>query len=296
MKTTLTATYRTLQSRINRSSARLQQYQQIAASGIKLNKPSDDPSAVAPVISAASQIRSGERFASTIASAGLQLDNLDSTMDQLENLMVRARELVLATGNGSLAEGDIDAYAQQMSSLKQELYDIANTRIEGKYLFSGYSTDTMPFPDAGAPDNYQGDANHMELQIGPGQKIVTNLTGAELFQGDGGGTNLLALLGDLEQNLIGNDPQAALARHSDLEAGADQVRGLRGKMGIAASRAEEAGVRMQEFTDSMEARLASYREADIVEAYSNLAQQEQALQAALSVTAKVSQLSILDYL
>jgi flagellar hook-associated protein 3 FlgL len=46
----------------------------------------------------------------------------------------------------------------------------------------------------------------------------------------------------------------------------------------------------------MEARLASYREADIVEAYSNLAQQEQALQAALSVTAKVSQLSILDYL
>jgi flagellar hook-associated protein 3 FlgL len=210
--------------------------------------------------------------------------------------MVQAKELVLAAGNGSLGESEIETYAQQMASLKEEAFALANTQVEGKYLFSGFNTNTVPFPDATDPTYYQGDDNHTELQIGPGQKVVTNLTGAELFQGSGGGLNILSLFDDLEQNLGSLNTEAALARLDDLETGADQVRNYRSKMGTTAVRVEEAGVRMQEFTDSMETRLSSIRDADIVEAYSDLAQQEQALQAALSVTAKVSQLSILDYL
>ncbi|ABA88397.1 flagellar hook-filament junction protein FlgL [Syntrophotalea carbinolica DSM 2380] len=296
MKTTLTATYRTLQSQISRSTAKMQQYQETAASGIKLNTSSDDPSAVAPVINAQSQIRSGERFQSTVVAATNYLDNQDSTLDQLENLMVQAKELVLAAGNGSLGDGEIAAYGQQMTSLREEAFALANTQVEGKYLFAGFKTDTQPFPDPMDPTDYQGDGNHTELQIGPGQKVVTNLTGAELFGGSDGGLNILALLSDLEQNLGALDTQQALTRLDDLETGADQVRGYRSKMGTTAVRVEEAGVRMQEFTDSMEVKLSGYRDADIIEAYSDLAQQEQALQAALSVTAKISQLSILDYL
>jgi flagellar hook-associated protein 3 FlgL len=78
MKTTLTATYRTLQSQINRSTAKMQQCQETAASGITLNNPSDDPSAVAPIINTQSEIRSAERFQSTIVSATNYLDNQDS--------------------------------------------------------------------------------------------------------------------------------------------------------------------------------------------------------------------------
>jgi flagellar hook-associated protein 3 FlgL len=296
MKTTLTATYRTLQSQVSRSSAKLQQYQETAASGIKLNKASDNPSVVASVISAQGQIRSGEAYQNTIASASSQLGNLDSTMDQLENLMVRAKELVVAAGNGSLGEGDLSAFAQQMGSLKEEAFALANTQVDGKYLFSGFAGNTLPFPDPADPSNYQGDDNHVELQIGPGQKVVTNLTGSELFQGQGGGINIFALLSDLEQNLGTMDTKQALSRLDDLETGADQVRSARGKMGTTAMRVEEAGIRMQDFTDNMAAKLSNYRDADLVEAYTNLAQQEQALQAALGVTAKISNLSILDYL
>lgn len=295
MKTTLTATYRTLQSQVGRASARMQQSLETAASGVRLNKPSDDPSAAASVISTKSQIRDSERFQSTISTAASQLDNLDSVLDEVENLMVEAKELVLAAGNGSLGEADFEAYSEQMKMLKEDAYALANTQIEGKYLFSGYEFNAPPFPDTEDPSLYQGDDNHVELQIGPGQKVVTNVTGAELFQGQGGGINILGLLDDLEQNLGSMDMEQALSRLDDLEVGADQVRGYRSKMGTSAVRIEEAGVRMQEFTDSMETKLSSIRDADIVEAYSDLAQQEQALQAALNVTAKISQLSILDY-
>lgn len=296
MKTTLTATYRTLQSQVNRSSLKLQQYQQTAASGIKLNTASDDPSSVASVLSIQSQMRSGERYQTTIASATSQLSNLDSTLDQFENLMVQAKEIVLASGNGALSQSDIETYAQQITLLKDEAYALANTQIEGKYLFSGYAINTKPFPDSTDPGNYQGDNNHTELQIGPSQKVVTNLTGSELFQGQGGGINIFELLDDLQQNLGNLDTEQALSRLDDLEAGADQVRSYRSKIGITAKRLDDADIRMQDFADSMEEKLSSYRDADAIEAYTDLAQQEQALQAALSVTAKISQLSILDYL
>jgi flagellar hook-associated protein 3 FlgL len=296
MKTTLTATYRTLQSQVNRSSLKLQQYQETAASGIKLNNPSDDPSAVSSVLSIQSQMRSGERYQTTIASATSQLSNLDSTLDQFENLMVQAKEIVLATGNGALSQSDIGTYAQQITLLKEEAYSLANTQIEGKYLFSGFAINTKPFPDSSDPTLYQGDDNHAELQIGPSQKVVTNLTGAELFQGQGGGMNIFQLLDDLQQNLSSMDTEQALSRLDDLEAGADQIRSYRSKIGITAKRLDDADIRMQDFADSMEAKLSSYRDADAIEAYTNLAQQEQALQAALSVTAKISDLSILDYL
>lgn len=296
MKTTLTATYRTLQSQVSRANTKLQQYQETAASGIKLKTPSDDPSAVASVISIQSQMRSSERYQTTIASATGQLSNLDSTLGQFENLMVQAKEIVLATGNGALSQGDIDTYAQQFSLLKEEVYSLANTQIEGKYLFSGYAINTKPFPDSSNPADYQGDDNHVELQIGPSQKVVTNLTGSEIFQGQGGGMNIFELLNDLQQNLGNMDTEQALSRLDDLEAGADQVRSYRSKMGIMAKRLDDADVRMQDFADTMEAKLSSYRDADAIEAYTDLAQQEQALQAALSVTAKISNLSILDYL
>lgn len=296
MRTTLTATYRTLQSQISRASSRMQKAQDTAVSGVRLNNPSDDPSAVASVISVESQIRESDRFASTIASASTQLDNLDAVLDQLENLMVQAKEMVVAGGNGSLGESDILAYGDQMAFLKEEAFALANISIEGKYLFAGYKSDTEPFPDSSDPSLYLGDDHHTEMQIGPGQTIVTNLTGAEVFQGQDGGIGILQLLNDLEQDLGSLDTEQALARLDDLETAADQVRGFRSKMGTTAVRAEEAEARMQEFKTSMQSKLSSYRDADIVEAYSDLAQQEQALQAALSVTAKVSGLSILDYL
>jgi flagellar hook-associated protein 3 FlgL len=42
--------------------------------------------------------------------------------------------------------------------------------------------------------------------------------------------------------------------------------------------------------------LSRYEDADAIEAFNAIVQQETAFQAALSVTSKVSQLSILDYL
>jgi len=296
MRTTLTATYRSLQANLNRSGVRLQELRLMAASGRRINRPSDDPAAIAPMLQTQDRLRAAGRYQSTISTTLGRMDNLDSRLEQLENLMVQAKEIAIAAGNGSASASDRASYAQQIQLLREEVYHLANAQEDGKYLFAGYAQGSKPFPDADDPLTYAGDDGIIEMEIGPGEKVRTNLTGAELFQGAGGGVNLLAVLAELEQNITAGDASALSNQLDRLDQAADQVRSQRSLMGTLAQRVERAGDRMADYKDDMTALLSNYRDADLIETYSQLAQQEQAFSAALSVTGKISQLSILDYL
>ena len=80
----------------------------------------------------------------------------------------------------------------------------------------------------------------------------------------------------------------------DLEGAADQNRRLRSQLGNRASRVETAMDYQEGVRIDLKQILSRYEDADAIEAFNDIVQQETAFQAALSVTGKVSQLSILD--
>ena len=57
-----------------------------------------------------------------------------------------------------------------------------------------------------------------------------------------------------------------------------------------------SGWHLQDMQITLQETLSRYEDVDIIEAITNMTQQENALEAALQVTAQVSRLSILDYL
>ena len=81
-----------------------------------------------------------------------------------------------------------------------------------------------------------------------------------------------------------------------LERAANQVRGQRSLKGNIGRRLENASEHMQQIKIDMEAFRSRYEDADILKTITDLQQQEQSFQAALSVTGRVSALSILDYI
>ena len=93
-----------------------------------------------------------------------------------------------------------------------------------------------------------------------------------------------------------NDLTAIEAEVDNLQNGTDQIRIERGKIGNKTAKVERAMENLQETQISLQETLSRYEDADIIEAISNMTQQENALEAALQVTAQVSRLSILDYL
>lgn len=393
MRATQTTTYRSLQSFLDRTTDKLSQLELQAATGKRINRPSDDPTAISPVLSARTQIMASDRYIETIESGLDRIDNMDGYLDSMENTLVRAKEISVAAINGSLSAEDMATYADEVSQLRDSLMADANAQVDGKYLFAGFAEDSPPFsvnpdypeltpaaipvsvlnaptdtaslidglgnpvaqlvvpgegtwdvdavngltftPEAGfdgtaspvdytltdlaavttgpfattayyhdSPVIYNGDNGAVDFEIAPNELINVNINGNSLMQGDANndgavdanGIDIFAVMATLEENLRAGDTSGLEQSLDDLDIAANQVRGQRSLKGNIGKRLETAQSHMEKIKIDMEAFRSRFEDADVLETITDLQQQQQSFQAALSVTGKVSELSILDYL
>ncbi|MBA3006151.1 MAG: flagellar hook-associated protein 3 [Desulfocapsa sp.] len=336
MKVTNGTTYRMLQTNLGKISTRLEDLRNQGATGIKLNKPSDDPASIRPVLTTRSQIRSTERYLDTM---GVSLDKMEATdgnLEHVENILQRVKEITINSINGAMSPADMTVFADEVSQLRQELLDAANATVDGKYIFAGYQENVKPFVEntsydpalydqadsATWPYIYQGDPNPTELEITPGEKLQTNLTGNDLFMGisnsvmqagpippavgypsDAGRVDIFSVLTRVEEALRAgdiDDPAGAggglQLQMENIDTAADQSRRLRSQLGNRASRVDTAMMHQEDVRLDLNQILSRYQDADAIETFAAITKQETAFQAALSITAKVSKISILDYL
>ncbi|MBW6510128.1 MAG: flagellar hook-associated protein FlgL [Desulfuromonadales bacterium] len=303
MKATQATTYRSLQAFLDRTSNRLQTLQLQAATGKKLNRPSDDPTAISPVLSARTQIQAADRYIETIATGLDRISNMDGYLNGIGNTMIRLKEIAIAGVNGALSPADRETYASEVNQLRESLLADANASVDGKYLFAGFEEKTPPFvlnldydpddPTAGPAVIYQGDTGVVEFEIAPNELITVNLAGNRLMQDP---IDIFGLVTQLAAALRSDDPAAVAALIDPLEDAANQIRAERSLKGNIGRRLEIAGSQMEKIKIDMEAFRSRYEDADLIETITQLQQQEQSFQAALNVTGRVSSLSILDYI
>jgi flagellar hook-associated protein 3 FlgL len=324
MKATQGTTYRMLGSRLNDVSNDLERLRMIGATGKKLNKPSDDPASIRPVLNTRKQLSNVDRYLETMGKSLDTMQATDGHLEHVENIMQRAKEIMTNVINGSLNDADRTVLADELVNLRKELLDAANGSVDGKYLFAGYQEDTKPFIENPAydpllydPNNsstwpyvYQGDENATSLEITTGELIQVNLTGNNLFFGtsnwdtanpalnstDPGRYDLFLELTQAEEAIRANNLPDMQTSLGDLEGAAEQNRRLRSQLGNRASRVETAMDYQEGVRVDLKQVLSRYEDADAIEAFNAIVQQETAFQAALSVTSKVSQLSILDFI
>lgn len=311
MRATQTTTYRSLQAFLDKTTTRLSDLQLQAATGKRLNRSSDDPTAISPVLSARTQIMTSDRYIETIESGLDRIDNMDGYLDGMENTLVRLREIAIAGANDSYNADDRAIFADEVAELKDELMAAANAQVDGKYLFAGFSEKTVPFVDnpaypgvGQAPVLYAGDTGSLEFEIAPNELIEVNLTGNGLLLGDvdndgvtdAGMIDAFTVLADLEAALRADDSTAIAAQINNTERAADQIRIQRSLKGNVGRRLETARDHMEKIKIDMESFRSRFEDADILETITALEQQQQSFQAALNVTGKVSELSILDYI
>jgi len=318
MKSTMGMNYRMLSANLEIMSNKMYDLRQQSATGKQMNRPSDNPAGIRPVLSYRVQGLATDRYMDHIAVAGGEMAVQDSSLDQVENIMAAAKETLIAARNGGANEMDLDTYADRVSQLFDEMLQAANMQSSGKFVYAGYQEATTPFtvntgfdPDAYNPDDpstravaYHGDSNAKSVEIAPEKRIQTALTGNELFLGDADndgvldaeGVDLFSTLRNVEAAIRSGDDAAMNEGLDNLERGADQARSLRSRMGNNAWRIERAGRHMNAAAIEVKEIISSYEDADVLEVFSNLVQHETAFEAALNVTSRVSRLSILDFM
>jgi len=226
-----------------------------------------------------------------------QLASYDVALAGVGDIVRRLHQLSVQMANETYNAADRLNTVEEVTQLQESLTSIANTRSDDRYIFSGTTSDVPAISGAGV---YQGDSTVQQVDLGypgaPATRITTTVTGDEVFFGAGGGTDIITAATDLVTALTANDSTGIRTAIGDFLSGVDQIAAIRARVGATMNRVEGIKERNSDEMLRESEVLSQYVDADIAATASELAQAQFGLQAAMTATARISEVSLLSLL
>lgn len=138
----------TMLRNLNSSYNRMATLQEQIETGSKLLRPSDDPVGTTKAMSYRTQLAQNEQYDKNLDTATKWLDTTDTALGTLGSAMNRVQELVTQAANDTNQTEDRAKMLTEIKQLREEVKDIANTKIGDTYIFSGTRTNEPAYIDA----------------------------------------------------------------------------------------------------------------------------------------------------
>lgn len=278
---------------LNLSTSNMAKIQNQLTTGKKVSKPSDDPVVAVRSIKYNSQIKEIEQYQRNLGMAVKWMDTTDSVIQEANNIFKNIREKLVNVSNGTLDHESRLAIAREMEQLKEQLGSIANTSIEGRYIFAGTKTDVPPYSGGNLNSNINSDK--IEVELGKGITIAINMDGNKLFGfEDTDGNNIFAFMDNLISTLNSNGDTSPLL--DKLQLHENNFLKLSSELGANRKRVELIESRLEDQQLITTEILSKEEDADIAQVIMNLNMQENVHRAALGTGARIMQPTLMDFL
>ncbi|RKX29399.1 MAG: flagellar hook-associated protein 3, partial [Candidatus Zixiibacteriota bacterium] len=207
---------------LNRSLTRYLRLEQSMSSGRRINKPSDDPIGTQKDLRYRTVLSEIDQYKSNISNAANLLATYDNILGNMSDIISSAQELAVSLSNDTFDANARESAANEAQSLLEQMIDLANSKIDSRYIFSGYRTNVQSFQMGAAGVTYRGDNGIIATEIEAGTNVGINLIGSDVL------LSQLAPLGenaDLNAGLDGNTllSELNLGEGVDLSTGTFQV-------------------------------------------------------------------------
>lgn len=284
---------------LNNNMRQMNKSQNQLSTGRKINRPSDDPSGVVKSLRLRTVINEGEQYLENINEALNFMETTDAALRSVNDVLQRVRDLTVQAANGTNSDQDVQAIAEEVKELIEQLKMVANSTYGSKYIFAG--TNVTQAPCEG--DYWSGNEESLEVEIGVGIKIPINLNMKAFFGNPGG----LDTLGNPDGgifdvlNMLHNSMETGdLAQVGDMLENIDlkinELLSEWSKVGARVNRMEMQQNRLEDGQISLTGLLAETEDADMEEVIMNLQMQENVYRASLAAGARIIQPSLVDFL
>jgi len=145
MRITNNLLFNTSLANIEKQNARLLQTSEEASSGLRLHRPSDDPSGTQRVLNIRNSLSSLDQFKSQQTVVNSLLGGTDTALQNTETLLLSAKGLALRGANDTLGAEQRAVLAKEVGGLFQQAIALGNSDVNGRYLFAGQANDQPPF-------------------------------------------------------------------------------------------------------------------------------------------------------
>ncbi|WP_433928768.1 flagellar hook-associated protein FlgL [Curtobacterium flaccumfaciens] len=277
-------------ARLQAGAARVAELTDQATTLRAIQKPSDDPVGTASSMQVRKEQAAAAQYSRNANDAAAWLATTDSALSSVYSVLNSVRDLtVQAANSGTMSDTNRDAFVTQFRSLKADLEARANTTYGTRSVFAGSSTAAAAYDPA---TGWATSGTDVSRRIGDGTTVRVDTAGTAVF--GSGDDSVFAVI-----DSIVNDLQNGVnvnARINDVDGALGTVRGAQADVGIRQAAALTAQDSLKSAAVSLESRRADIEDVDLAKAVLDLQVQQTNYQAALAVTAKVLQPTLMDYL
>ncbi len=285
----------TLQNQLATTQAQLSTAKQVLS-------PSDAPDQAAAIQRLKGEIQRQESHANTMEVALRRYSAEETAIRSANDIVIRIKELALQAANDTYGPDDRRAIAVEMQALRDQLLSLGNSRDDsGNYLFSGTRVTTPPFAeDADGTVNYMGDQTRTRIPAGVERDVSYTRSGtdvmARVIRADG---SSMSFFDALDALIAGTDGGDGAGIQSGLDSLDQMISNL--TFSLAEVGADQNVVQSQldvisETTLRLKSTLSDVEDLNYAEAVTRMNKEMMAMEAAMGSFAKISGLSLFDYI
>lgn len=291
------------QAQAQRHAAEMGRAQLEVTSGIRIHRPSDDPRGQQIVIERRAALQQFNTRLASISDARARLNTAHQAVRDSQQLIVQVKSLAMQARQAT-SEQETATLANEIEGKINDLLRLANTLHEGRSLFSGAATGQDAFSrSASGTIEYQGSDVDGSIYLANYGTIKTEYSGASVFGSVDGGADvfqtLTQLVNDIRNTagLSNEDRDAELGnRIGDLDRIGDHLLNVIGEQSVTLSTLDSLQEETENFALQAEETLALTEGTDYAKAALTLQSAQTLLQYSLASTAKLFEISLLNFL
>lgn len=258
-----------------------------AASAKQLNRASEDPVGYLVAANTKNDLVHRETLTRDTSLAINTLTATDTLLTRLQEIAQQGHEYAIqlaGTDASSLAARSL--VLPSIHALRGSLIQVVNTRYADRTLLAGTRTDRPAFNIKG---EYLGNDGQIKIEVEKGVYVPINVSGERAIFGKGlpNPVNVIELMDKLVEGTANDDTDMIRSTIDGLLQATQQISVGRSDVASAQIKIEQAtrsnNLAIEQGTDAV----SKIEDSDMIKAFSDLARDQNVLQAAMSTTKKV---------
>lgn len=290
---------------MTRIQRRMEDAQRQISSGLKLERPSDEPSQVVALVQLQTNQTTNAQLRANLEREKTEINVAEGALQNAVNLMDRALTLgAQSVGSLSTAEQRL-LISEEVTGILARLVAVSQSTVNGRYIFSGDLDQTPSYAldpaMGGAVVRLQYAAATREVQEPGGTTFVASKTAHEIFDARDTADapvqrNVFHALSQFTTALQTNDASAIEQAMNAIRAASVHLNTTLSYYGVSQNRVEAAITTANHYELQFQTELGNIRDADIAEAAIEMSQADLHHKATLAAHANYRRQSLFDYL
>jgi flagellar hook-associated protein 3 FlgL len=167
-----------MMSNINKNKLSMTSLEQQYSTGKKIQKPSEDPIIAVRALKLRTNLTElNQYYDKNIPDAKSWMDVTESSLDNVNEVLTKINKYCVQGSTDTLTAKDRDAVIADLQQLKDQVYQEGNANYAGRYVFTGYKTDSsLTFSEDEPNLNYAITEHFTGEQVQVSNKVVGGYT------------------------------------------------------------------------------------------------------------------------